>query len=114
MFYITIRMIYCAHFGIYSFKCLLLQFLVSGALYFDTCNDGVQLARRIAPEQPRRAGFGGPEHRVGCNDVSSPRWLMIRRLWAMLLPSSMMPITCYLYAAFTAEKSVLFFTNQVQ
>ena len=46
----------------------------------------------LAPEQPRLAGFGGSEPRVGCNYVSSPLWLMIRRLWAMLLPSSMMPL----------------------
>ena len=69
--------------AIFSIKCMYL---------FDTCNDSVQLARCIAPEQPRHAGFGGSEPRMGCNDVSSPLWLMIRRLSAMLLPSSMMPL----------------------
>ena len=78
---------------------------------FDTFNDSVHLARSIAPEQPRRSDFDGSEPRIGCKDVRSPRWLMIRRLWAMLLPSSMMTISSYLYAAFTAEKLVLFFTK---
>ena len=73
--------------AIFSIKCMYL---------FDMCNDSVQLARCIAPEQPRRAGFGGSEPRVGCNDVSSPLWLMIRRLWAMIMPSSMMPLAANL------------------
>jgi len=69
--------------AIFSIKCMYL---------FDTCNDSVQLATNNA-EQPRLAGFGGSEPRVGCNDVSSPLWLMIRRLWAdAILPSSMMPL----------------------
>ena len=36
---------------------------------FDTFNDSVQLARCIAPEQPRRAGFGGSEPCVGCKEI---------------------------------------------
>ena len=57
-------------------------------VYFDTLNYRVYLAHRIAPEKPRRSDFDAPEPRIGRKDIWSPRWLTIRRLWAMLLPSS--------------------------
>jgi len=77
VFYSVIKMIDCALFCIFSFRCLLLQLLVSNVCIFDTFNDSVYLARCIAPERPRRSDFDGPEPRKGCKDVCSPWWLMI-------------------------------------
>ena len=80
-------------------------------VYFDTLNYSVHLVRRIAPEQPRRSDFDAPEPRIGRKDVWSPWGLMIRRLWAMLLPSS---IDAFSAAISTAAEAESFLQSQVQ
>ena len=78
---------------------------------FDTLNYSVHLAHRIAPEQPRRSNFDAPEPRIGRKDIWSPWWLMIRRLWAMLLPSS---IDAFGAAISMAAEAESFLQSQVQ
>src|SRR5210317_2167632 len=97
-------MIECSLFFIYSFRCLIFQFLVQMYVSFDTFNDSVHLARCVAPEQRRRSDFDGSTPRIGCKDVCSPWWLMIRRPWAMLLPLSIAPRSVYFMPAAEAEK----------